>query len=215
MVDEPKAHFDSRTVLSAAEVRTQMERILASEIFVRSERLSAFFRYIVDRTLEGNGRTLKEQVIAQEVFVRLDFDSAADPIVRVEARRLRDKLREYYAGANGEPVLITVPKGSYVPSFARSPSTNPVTAPAMEKSDAIPRPARRWRFQVVLPVATLVAVLAVVAIWYESRPDIPRPVRVRRLTSLPGNESFASLSPDGNFVVFAWSNNGPEDLYIK
>jgi hypothetical protein len=94
MLGGPKRQFESRTLVSAAQVRTQMEKILASEIFARSERLSNFFRYTVERTLEGNGHTLKEQVIAQDVFGRLDFDSAADPIVRVEARRLRDKLRE-------------------------------------------------------------------------------------------------------------------------
>jgi hypothetical protein len=215
MPDRPKPNFESRTV-GSAEVRTQLEKILASDIFARSERLSSFFRYIVERTLEKNGHTLKERVIAQDVFGRLDFDSAADPIVRVEARRLRDKLREYYAGTDGEPVLITVSKGSYVPSFERNPSMMPVSVPGMEKREPIHlSPSRRWRLQVFFPATVLVVVLAGVAGWYVVRPHPPTPVRVRRLTSLPGNESFASLSPDGNFVVFAWNSGGPADLYTK
>jgi hypothetical protein len=193
-----------------------MERILTSDIFARSERISSFLRYIVERTLEGNGHTLKELVIAQDVFGRLDFDSGADPIVRVEARRLRDKLREYHAGTHGEPVLITVSKGGYVPSFERSPSMMPGATPAPEiRESMVSHRSGRWRLQFVLPVTALVVVLAAVAGWYVIRPHPLTPVRVRRLTSLPGNETFASLSPDGNLVVFAWSNGGPADLYIK
>jgi hypothetical protein len=124
-----KPHLESALGVSAGQVRAQLERILASDLFTRSERLSNFLHYIVDRTLEGNGHTLKEQVIAEDVFTRRNFDSAADPIVRVEARRLRDKLREYYAGAERQPVIITVPKGSYVPSFERNPATIPVIVP--------------------------------------------------------------------------------------
>jgi WD40-like Beta Propeller Repeat len=86
----------------------------------------------------------------------------------------------------------------------------------MEKREPIHlSPSRRWRLQVFLPATVLVVVLAAVAGWYVVRPHPPTPVRVRRLTSLPGNESFASLSPDGNFVVFAWNSGGPADLYTK
>ena len=99
-------------------VRAELDRILASEIFSRSDRLSAFLGFIVDQTLNGQGDSLKEQVIAEELYGKgADFSTAADPIVRVDARRLRDKLREYYASAPDDPVLISVPKGSYTPAF--------------------------------------------------------------------------------------------------
>ena len=79
-------------------MRAELDRILATEIFARSERLSAFLKFIVDRTLAGDGHALKEHVIAIEVYGKgADFNTAADPIVRVDARRLRDKLREYDA----------------------------------------------------------------------------------------------------------------------
>ena len=76
-------------------MRAELDRILASEVFARSERLSAFLKFIVERTLAGEGRSLKEHVIAIELYGKgVDFNTAADPIVRVDARRLRDRLRE-------------------------------------------------------------------------------------------------------------------------
>lgn len=96
----------------------ELDRILASDVFRRSDRLSAFLQFIVRETLAGRGQSLKEQVIAIELYGKgTDFNTAADPIVRVHARRLRDKLREYYASASSGPVVISVPKGSYVPTF--------------------------------------------------------------------------------------------------
>ena len=81
-------------------VRAELDRVLGSEIFSRSDRLSAFLRFIVEETLAGHGAGLKEQVIAVELYSKgADFNTAADPIVRVDARRLRDKLREYLRGS--------------------------------------------------------------------------------------------------------------------
>jgi len=110
-------------------VRSELENVLASELFVRSERLSALLRFVVEETLDGRGETLKEAVLAHQLHGKnADFDGASNPIVRVEARRLRDKLREYYADATADPVVISLPKGSYVPAFAapdvQSPAAN-------------------------------------------------------------------------------------------
>ena len=104
--------------LSDSLVRSQLENVLASELFSRSERLSAFLRFVVEETLNGHGETLKEPVLAHQLYGKeADFDGATNPVVRVDARRLRDKLREYYADRTGDPVLISLPKGSYVPAF--------------------------------------------------------------------------------------------------
>src|SRR5262245_58265786 len=108
---QPTHFLDSR-------VRDQLERILASDIFTRSERLSAFLRYVVEQTLNGQGSVLKEQVLGIELYGKDHaFDRTVDPIVRVDARRLRDKLREYYAESPRDPIVISLPKGSYVPTF--------------------------------------------------------------------------------------------------
>jgi TolB-like protein len=102
-----------------AAVRAELERVLASEGFVNSERLTRFLRFTVEKTLAGEGDQLKEYLLGVEVFDRgATFDPRMDPIVRVEARRLRAKLEEYYAGAgHSTEVRIACPKGSYVPVF--------------------------------------------------------------------------------------------------
>lgn len=78
-------------------VREQLEKILRWESFARAGRLSRFLRFAVEQVLENPVPVLKEYVIAVEVFDKpKDFDPRLDPIVRVEARRLRARLREYY-----------------------------------------------------------------------------------------------------------------------
>ena len=80
-------------------VRAQLDRILASPGFVNADRLSRFLRFVVERTLAGEGDQLKEYLLGTEVFDRpSDYDPRLDSIVRVEARRLRAKLAEFYAG---------------------------------------------------------------------------------------------------------------------
>ena len=90
--------FESQHRVPDALVRSQLEMVLASELFSRSERLSGFLRFVVEETLNGRGETLKEPVLAHQLYGKNpDFDGANNPVVRVDARRLRDKLREYYA----------------------------------------------------------------------------------------------------------------------
>lgn len=105
--------------VSAESVRTQLARILASDGFLSSPRLCRFLRFIVERTLDQNLDRLKEFVVALEVFDRDEtYDSTIDSIVRVEARRLRTRLKAYYDGpGRADPVRITLRPGSYVPSF--------------------------------------------------------------------------------------------------
>src|SRR5215472_10029161 len=93
--------------ISQKSVRAQMEKILGCEGFVRSERLSRFLRFTVERALDGNAAELKESVLAVEVFDRnADFDARLDTGVRVEARRLRSSLVGYYATAGqDDPIL--------------------------------------------------------------------------------------------------------------
>jgi Tol biopolymer transport system component len=214
MLGQSQGHHDF-VAPPAAQVGAQLQKILASEPFVRSERMSTFLRYIVEQTLAGNGQTLKEPVIAQDCFGRgADFEGAADPIVRVEARRLRDKLREYYEGAQSEPVLIKLPKGAYVPSFERNAGTIPVVVPPRPET-AVLRSSRQIRPRVLWMTAMLALTLIAVAAWYGLRSDPLTLVRRRHLSFQGGNEFSPSLSPDGNSVVFGWANGGPADLYIK
>ncbi len=101
------------------EIRAQLEKLLASRLFARSTRLCRFLRFSVEESLAGNGGRLKEQIIGMEVFDRKsDYDPRIDPIVRVEARRLRAKLKAYYTSpGRGDSIMIGLPKGAYLPFF--------------------------------------------------------------------------------------------------
>ena len=106
---------------SAAEVRAAVDRLVAGDIFRRSTQLAAFLRFVVETTLRGESDRIKGYTIATEALGRgEDFDPEADPIVRVEAGRLRRALEHYYAepGATDD-VIIELPRGRYVPSFQR------------------------------------------------------------------------------------------------
>src|SRR5262245_15536557 len=98
-------------------IRDELARILNSASFEQSHRRQRFLNYIVTEALEGRADRLKGYSIGVEVFDKPDtFDPATDPLVRVEAARLRDKLREYYAtDGRYDPVRIEMPKGAYAP----------------------------------------------------------------------------------------------------
>jgi len=114
----PDLPADNTLGTEHAQVREQLERILRSEIFQKSPQLSRFLRYCVEQTLLGHQNALKEQILGAEVFHRDAFDPRLDPIVRVEARRLRAKLDEYYATeGSGDSTIISFQRGDYVPRF--------------------------------------------------------------------------------------------------
>ncbi len=117
-------------------VREQLGRILRSPPFQQARRRQRFLEFIVNETLAGRGERLKGYNIALEVFDRSkEFDPNLDPIVRTEAVRLRDRLREYYdADGQNDPVRIELPKGSYTPQIQfRQPAT---PSPRPERPDA-------------------------------------------------------------------------------
>ncbi|HET7104788.1 MAG TPA: tetratricopeptide repeat protein [Terracidiphilus sp.] len=98
-------------------IKQQLERILASRVFFLSQRSRAFLRYVVEKAILGH--VPKEYEIAVGVFERSpDYDPTVDATVRVEASRLRSRLREYYtAEGQQDPVLIDIPKGGYACVF--------------------------------------------------------------------------------------------------
>src|SRR5579864_3228748 len=102
--------------------RRELERVLEGAVFRRNERLSGFLRFVVERRLQGRGEELKESVIAVEVFGRKpDYNPKQDPIVRTEATRLRARLSQYYAEeGKGDPLVIDLPRGGYVPVFRQT-----------------------------------------------------------------------------------------------
>ncbi|MBA1345096.1 hypothetical protein [Rhizobium sp. WYCCWR 11146] len=102
-----------------SEARSEAERLLADPRLHVSDRHRAFLRYIVDAVFEGRGDAVKAYSIAIDVFNRPpSFDPSSDPIVRIEATRLRETLAKYYEQLGNEPgARLDIPRGRYVPVF--------------------------------------------------------------------------------------------------
>jgi adenylate cyclase len=202
-------------------VREQLERILGNSEFIGSDRTRRFLRYVVEETLAGRGDRIKAFSVAVAAFDRDEsFDPQTDPIVRIEAGRLRRNLERYYliAGA-GDPVRIEIPKGAYVPSFSwlvlqrpgsASDGQGPATSAVRPGKKAAPLTLPRFRrtpgllhVLVLLLALASVAALAVVLsnLRYppeapgNAKPVLPHPsVAVLPLGIVGGEPSVARLA---------------------
>lgn len=105
--------------IPASELTDQLARITKSKYFASSRRLPDFLNYVVEQTISGNSRKIKQYPIAIEVYDRPStFDPKSDPLIRIEAGRLRRALRKYYdVEGQYDPILIEIPVGSYRPRF--------------------------------------------------------------------------------------------------
>ena len=110
-----------------ADVRLELQRMLASKDFDSSSRNCRFLTFVVEETLAGRSDRIKAYNVALAVFERSsDFDPLTDPIVRIEASRLRRSIQHYYfTGGLADPVRIAMPKGSYVATFAYADPDGP------------------------------------------------------------------------------------------
>lgn len=123
--------------ITAGEVRAALEVVLSSETFARADRARALLTYLVETEQNGEASRLKGFTIAQDVFGKDDdFDPAMDAVVRVQAGRLREHLSTFYAGeGQNQPIEISVPKGTYVPSYRRRTGPDGETVPTMAGAD--------------------------------------------------------------------------------
>ena len=200
-----------------AVIRAELDRILHSDTFARSERSRALLSYVIERDLQGEADRLKGFAIALDVFDREDsFDPSTDAVVRVQAGRLRDLLDSYYAseGAQDE-VRISIPRGSYVPAYdcmrtlAEAPADEqerPLAGPVAEAS--VQNAARGLIGQIVTEGRTglrrklyldmrliwlafsLVVALLGVNIWLlvGQKADVPGTVEIASMTAQPETE---------------------------
>ena len=134
----------------------ELERVLSSACFARSEGLSRLLRFLVERQLESREGELKESLIGVEVYGRKpDYDPKLDSTVRSEMSRLRARLSKYYSTEGSEDLLlIELPKGSYVPSFRR-----------LEPNPGAPE-ARPKRLRLAACVAGLVVAATALGAWW-------------------------------------------------
>ena len=125
IIEEPPA--TTLNGIAASDVRAELDQILRSRVFIQSHRIRRFLQFIVEESLLGQPHRLKEYPIGLEVFDRREaFDPRVDSIVRVEARRLRNKLDEYYrTEGRDDHVRILLRKGSYMPVFEHRSFTGP------------------------------------------------------------------------------------------
>lgn len=153
------------------EVEAQLARVVASDSFKGAQRSTDFLEFVVAESLAGRADRLGGYTIGVEVFGRADdFDPQTDPIVRVEAGRLRRRLERHYLVSATDRVLIEVPKGGYAPVFSyRGDEAETRKAPILvtETSPAAGS-GTRWKFWVLgLALSLVVAVLA----WPAWRPE--------------------------------------------
>ena len=166
-------------LIDATAIRDEVARILSDAAFVRSSRMQRFLSFVVEEALAGRADQLAEYSIGLEVFDRgADFEPGLDPIVRNDARRLRQKLMEYYRRKEldgGTGVLIEIPKGGYAPSFLAMTSR----AQARDSAESVVRLA-------VVPIENLSlapeGALLCRALWRSLRAG---------LTNLPGIEMIS------------------------
>ena len=212
---------------SPDQVRAALEELLGWTELVRSPQLAKFLSHIVEAKLRGEGESIKAYSIAVDVFGRpASFDPQADPIVRVQARRLRGLLQEFERQRLGKSsTRITLPVGRYVPEFELVPSGEPVSEPTSVVMDSPegasgaqelpvlplvqPRPRRRllqfWpqavaAFSLVVGIGLLLAALQ---LWRE-------PAAVAPKADIPG-EPMVYLSQ----VAVVWNSAADRHLASK
>ena len=199
-------------------IQAALERVLSSEQFSSSSRLSRFLRFVVTETLEGRTAILKEYAIGVSVYDRgKDFDPKSDSIVRVDAVRLRARLTEYYsAGGASEHVRISIPKGGYLATFSCIGRPMPQAATGVPVPGKPEIPAMSLRVGRMSGAALAATALVVAGFWFGSRDSQPAPSLIP-FTAYPGDEFRPSLSPDGRYAAFGW--NGLErknfDIYLR
>jgi Tol biopolymer transport system component len=217
--------------LIAPLVEAELDRILASPQFANADRLQRFLRYVVNATIEGDTDHLKESVIGVQVFDReIGYDPKLDPVVRVTARRLREKLELFYAvGENPNAMMIQIPKGGYVPQIVPHPMAvadepvviefpEPVVEPEPE-SPANYRAGKKW--WIVSAAAVLVAALAIWRPWTSATRSFTGPVS-RFSIDLPADQLIVSwygnnlaFSPDGRQIAYIARQNSKLRLFIR
>ncbi|MGE5487399.1 MAG: malectin domain-containing carbohydrate-binding protein [bacterium] len=194
--NETPSNADRATALREELAR----RVAASSTFEKSPRLRAFLQYVCTCALENRPEAATEQQIGINVYDRPPgYNPNEDNIVRSQARLLRMKLEHYFATeGKDEPIVITIPKGRYLPVFEPR-------APAEPASPATPAPVRTKRRVLLLFTASVAVVFGVVIIWLaylltESRTPVSQPTPVSVGSTAPLAESGATPPPDSRPV---------------
>lgn len=197
---------------NADQVRAELSAVLASDLFARAPSLAQFLVYICEKALAGEASQIKEYSIAVEALGRQpNFDQKEDAIVRVEAHRLRKRLKQYYESAGAERELrIFIPPGQYVPAFIEKDQIAAVNggngatlepepvedlhAPIVlppATAPALPAPVKRRFFWPAIPAVAFVVLGAGMFIWLSRGMPVAAPgtAELPRAATAPGDGS--------------------------
>jgi hypothetical protein len=205
MSREPGLAVKGSQCPDSSAVREQLGRILVSPGFARSDRISELLRFLVERCLREPANQPKEAVLGVEAFGRTPgYDTQADPVVRVTARRLRSKLKRFYLGpGKDDPVEIELPVGGYALEFSFREQVEPQTAFSAEKQSAAVASAQPLSG----PGKSL----------FDHFHKPRAASQGLRQFAGPGVASHPVFSPDGNAIAFDWK--GPDDtaeaIYVQ
>lgn len=206
-------------------VLEELERVLSGQEFRTSIRMCRFLRYVVEEALQGNYAGLKETCIGVAVFDREPtYDPKTDPVVRSEARRLRQKLASHYAG--GAPdghVRILLPKGGYTPTFVFAFAVEPPSEDLPEGFNPVnlapllPREAMqtgppiagrgRWNRKILIAFLFVICIVGAPILFWQLGHNTAFstnvvPEKITPLTAFPGFAFSPSISPDGTRIAF-------------
>lgn len=194
---------DSRSLgPSADDIRAQLQRIVTSPEFPSGGRGAAFLTYVVEETLAGRADRIKGYSIAISVFKRDESFTQEDPVVRIEAGRLRRVLERYYLVAGlDDPIRIDIPKGGYVPTIAwNRPSPDIQIADAPETDPAEPRtgiPRGRLLAAVVLVISAALWWVHLPLLASDAEPPTTAPALAVAPFTNPGGVEYAEAYAAG------------------
>jgi hypothetical protein len=185
-----------------------VQRVAGSTAFQKSRRLREFLLFVCERALKDPETVVREQEIGVVVFGRaIDFDPSEDTLVRVQASQLRKRLQQYFtAEGAAEPVVIEIPKGTYMPMFRERAAAAPPEAKAEEPA------ASPSRVDLRLALGALAVLFALVSGWLavqnrqlrsrlnEGRE--PRPSVDRLWTEVFGDRYTYVVLSDGTLTMF-------------
>lgn len=209
-----------------AQALQHLEQVLASATFSGARNQQRLLRFLVERLVQGDAAHLKEYTLGVEVFGRgADFDPRLDPIVRVEASRLRSRLHKYYETEGQSSALcIDLPRGGYVPTVtAHAPACSEPASPSQpsqpEAAETIPAvagaaPRRKRRFWAW--IAAVSVICSALMVWLAVRSGETATYNLfTRLTRDQDRCTSPSLSPDGKRVVYAGRQNAQWDIWLR
>lgn len=198
------------------EEREELDALFASGLFLPKSNPAQFLRYVCDQYFAETTDQIKEYNIAIDAFGRRpDFNPREDAVVRVEAHRVRRRLKQYYEAEGATHLLqIVIPSGQYIPQFVRkSEKLSPLGVPAQIQSVETPlapdsADLRKKRFLMISGVLAAALLTVITVLWFKSRVAVNKPLSAT--SSVP-----AIVDPTEEIRILAGSPKDYVDRFGK